>query len=81
MVTLIAIILATIGALNWGLIGIFNFNLVSWITMGSVVASTIIYILVAIAGIWLIAYLIGAKGKVGIPFRKEKDGESKMSLL
>ena len=50
----IAFILLLIGALNWGLIGIFNFNLVAWISMGSRVVERIIYILVLISAIWLI---------------------------
>ena len=50
----IAFILLLIGALNWGLVGIFNFNLVAWISMGSRVVERIIYILVLISAIWLI---------------------------
>ena len=50
----IAFILLLIGGLNWGLVGIFNFNLVAWISMGSRVVERIIYILVLISAIWLI---------------------------
>ncbi len=50
----IALILVLIGGLNWGLVGIFNFNLVAWISMGSRIVERIIYILVLIATIWLI---------------------------
>lgn len=71
MITIIAIILTVIGAINWGLVGAFNFNLVSWITFGNEIASTIIYILVAVSGLWLLTYLICVKGKVGIPLHKE----------
>ncbi|MEG1613411.1 MAG: DUF378 domain-containing protein [Clostridia bacterium] len=77
MITVIAIILTIIGALNWGLIGIFNFNLVTWITMGNVVVSSIIYVLVAIAGLWLIAYLVKTKAKVGITYVCKKDNKIK----
>ena len=54
----IALVLVIIGALNWGLIGIFQFDLVAWIFggMGAVV-SRIIYTLVALAGIWSISLL------------------------
>ena len=48
----IALILIIIGALNWGLIGIFNFNLVETIFGGFSVISRIIYALVGIAGLW-----------------------------
>ena len=50
----IAYILVLIGGLNWGLVGLFNFNLVAWLSMGSKMVERIIYILVLIATIWLI---------------------------
>ena len=51
----ISYILAITGALNWGLYGIFNFNLVGWIFQGSrSVGSIIVYVLIALAAIWLI---------------------------
>ncbi len=49
---LTALIIMIIGALNWGLIGMFNFNLVAFLFDGlSVVVSRIVYSLVGIAGI------------------------------
>ena len=51
----ISYILVIVGALNWGLYGIFNFNLVSWIFMGPrSVGSIIVYVLITLAAIWLI---------------------------
>lgn len=50
----IAFILLLIGGLNWGLVGIFNFNLVAFCCMGSRIAERIVYILVLIATIYLI---------------------------
>lgn len=51
----ISYILVITGALNWGLYGIFNFNLVSWIFQGPrSVGSIIIYVLITLAAIWLI---------------------------
>ena len=64
MITLIALIITIVGALNWLSIGIFGFNLVNWITMGSDIAQRIIYILVGIAGAWLIYFIIRRKGRV-----------------
>lgn len=54
----IALILTIIGALNWGSIGLFSFDIVAWICggQGSVVAR-IIYTIVALAGIWCISLL------------------------
>ena len=52
---IISYILVITGALNWGLYGIFNFNLVSWIFQGSRSAGAIIvYVLITLAAIWLI---------------------------
>jgi hypothetical protein len=51
----ISYILVVIGALNWGLYGLFKFNLVSWIFQGPrTIGSIIIYVLIALAAIWLI---------------------------
>ena len=48
----IALILIIIGAINWGLIGIFNFNLVETIFGGFSAITRIIYTLVGISGLW-----------------------------
>ena len=55
---ILALILMIVGALNWGLIGLFQFDLVAAIFggMGAIV-SRIIYSLVGLAGIWLIPSL------------------------
>ncbi len=53
----IALVLIIIGAINWGLIGIFNFNLVDSIFGTMSVISRIIYALVGISGLWGIKLL------------------------
>lgn len=54
----IALILSIIGSLNWGLVGIFKFDLVAWLFGGqSAVFSRIIYTLVGLAGLWCITLL------------------------
>lgn len=53
----IALILIIIGAINWGLIGIFNFNLVEAIFGAMSMITRIIYSLVGIAGLWGIKLL------------------------
>jgi len=47
----IALVLTIIGALNWGLIGLLDFNLVTMLTGDVDMITNIIYILVGIAGI------------------------------
>ena len=53
----IALVLTIIGAINWGLVGIFNFNLVDAIFGAMSIISRIIYILVGISGLWAIKLL------------------------
>ena len=57
----IALILVIVGAINWGLIGIFNFNLVDAIFGTMSALSRIIYTLVGISGIWCIKLLFDNK--------------------
>ena len=54
----IALILTIVGALNWGSIGLFQFDIVAWICGGqSSLLARIIYTGVALAGIWCISLL------------------------
>lgn len=53
--------LIVVGAINWGLVGIFDWNLVHWIFAFSDVVERIVYILVGIAGLY--ALLVGNQGK------------------
>ena len=56
IVNCIALVLVIIGALNWGLIGAFNFNLVSFLFGTGTVLSRIIYGLVGVAGLWALTF-------------------------
>ena len=54
----IALILTVIGGINWGLVGLFRFDLVAFICGGSgTLLARIIYVVVAIAAIWCISLL------------------------
>ena len=54
IINVIAYILVILGAINWGLFGILNFNLVSFIFGGArVVGSIIVYSIIAVSAIWL----------------------------
>ncbi len=58
MIDKIALLLVIIGALNWGLVGIFQFDLVAYVFGGSAeVLARAVYSLVAIGGIWCISLL------------------------
>lgn len=65
----IALALIVIGGINWGLVGIFRFDLVAWICGGQAsVVARIIYTLVGIAALWCISLLF--KGNDEIKERK-----------
>lgn len=52
---IISYVLVLLGAANWGLYGIFGFNLVGWIFQGPRTAGSIlVYILITLAAVWLI---------------------------
>ena len=54
----IALILSIIGSLNWGLVGLFKFDLVAWLFGGQdAIISRIVYTLVGSAGLWCITLL------------------------
>ncbi len=54
----IALVLIIIGAINWGLIGFFKFDLVATIFGEMSVLSRIVYALVGISGLWGIKLLL-----------------------
>jgi len=53
----IALILVIIGGLNWGLVGIFSYDLVAGIFGAMSVMSRIVYILVFLSAIWMLVIL------------------------
>jgi len=59
----IALVLVIVGGLNWGLVGIFKFDLVAWIFGDMSVVSRVVYILVGIAAVYMaiIAAKLGKK--------------------
>ena len=56
-----ALTIAIIGAINWGLIGFFSFDLVAWICGNMSWLSRVIYALVGLSGL----YIISLYGRVG----------------
>lgn len=54
----ICLALVIIGSLNWGAVGLFRFDIVAWLFGGGAsLISRIIYIVIALAGIWCITLL------------------------
>jgi len=52
----LVLILVIVGALNWGLIALFDFNLVAWLFGEMTMLSRIVYGLVGLAGLWAITF-------------------------
>ena len=64
---IIAYVLVIVGALNWGLFGILNFNLVSFVFGGArVMGSVLVYSVIAIAALWLIISPFLTEGKLAL---------------
>ncbi|MCM1363830.1 MAG: DUF378 domain-containing protein [Faecalibacterium sp.] len=62
MLDKIALTLTIIGGINWGLVGLFRFDLVAWIFGGqTAIISRIIYTVIALASIWCISMLFQEK--------------------
>lgn len=56
----IALVLTIIGALNWGLIGLFNLNLVTMLIKSTLI-NNIIYIIIGVASLICITYFFEEK--------------------
>jgi len=52
----IALILLVIGGLNWGLVGVFNFDLVAYIFWGATLVSNIVYTLVWVSALYSLIF-------------------------
>lgn len=73
VINIIAFILVLIGCINWGLVGIFNWNLVSAIFgAGMTFWSSLIYILVFIAALWLVFAAIMNSGVIRLKNENRK---------
>ena len=55
---MVAKILVIIGAINWGLVGLFELDLVQLILGTIPILATVVYVLVGIAGLWMIYGLV-----------------------
>ena len=77
MLDKISLTLTIIGAINWGLIGLFQFDLVAWIFGGqSAIISRIIYTVIALAGIWCISLLFHDKAEAVSSGDEEENGNA-----
>ena len=52
---ILALILSIVGCVNWGLVGLLDFDLVAWLFGSGSLVSRIIYTVIALAGLWCIS--------------------------
>ena len=65
MLDRIALILLIIGGINWGSIGIFQFEIVSWLFGGQdAMLSRIVYTIVALSALWCISLLFREREEI-----------------
>ena len=65
MLDRISLILVIIGGLNWGSIGLFQFDIVAWLFAGQAnIVSRIVYTLVALAAVWCISLLFRERDEI-----------------
>ena len=65
MLDRISLALVTLGALNWGSMGIFRFNVIGWLFGGELsTVSRIVYTLIALAGVWSISLFFRERDEV-----------------
>lgn len=58
----LALVLAVIGCANWGLVGLFQFDLVAWLFGGAgALLSRVVYTMVFLSGLWCISFLFRKK--------------------
>lgn len=64
MIDTISLLLVIVGAVNWLLVGIFQFDIVAWLFGGqAALISRIIYTIIGAAGLWCISLLFRDKNR------------------
>ena len=61
LLNIVTLILVIVGAMNWGLVGLFNFDLVKFIFLGNVILTRLVYAIVGLAGIWSLNFFRNSK--------------------
>ena len=76
MLDKLALTLLIIGGLNWGSIGLFQFDLVAWICGGqTALVARIIYALVGLCALWCITFLFRERAVTATADKGELKGD------
>jgi uncharacterized protein len=74
----LALVLVVLGALNWGLWGFFQFDLVAWLFHGNTNAlSRLVYSIIGLAGVWALSFFCKCKAICGCCSSSEKGPSDK----
>jgi len=65
LINILTLILVIVGGLNWGLVGLFDFDLVAAIFGGGSALSRIVYVLVGLSAIWQVVPLVSSAMSAG----------------
>jgi len=63
LLTLLALVFLIIGGLDWGLVGLFQFNLVAVLFATNSTLSNIVYILIGISAVYMLAVVVPRRMK------------------
>lgn len=78
VINILALILIVIGALNWGLVGFFQFDFVAWIFGGQDTWLTrLVFALVGLAGVWSLSFFGKCKALCGCCSSKSDNDQDK----
>ena len=70
----IALVLAIVGGINWGSVGLFRFDIVAWLCGGeTAVVSRVIYTLVGLAALWCVSLLFRSREEEAARARSRKE--------
>lgn len=74
IINIVAFVIAFVGCLNWGLIAIFDWNLVTAVFgNGRAVGTIIVYVLVLLSALWLLFAIFYQRGKIGFAPNRQHD--------
>ena len=63
---MLALLLTVIGGVNWGLVGLFKFDLVAWLFGGQTsLLARLVYVLVALSALWCSTFLFRRNALLG----------------
>jgi len=71
VITLISLIMLIAGAVNWFMVGAFEFNFFAWFFGGDdALALRILYAVIGVSAVWIVYVLVSNKGRLNVSMKK-----------